>query len=112
MLSVVTDDGATQSGPLSDETVREDARRMPAAALEAEANRYLTELATGTDDHGRRLVVSNGHLAHSVVTAAGKRVESPQARRRAITGAHLVLVVRAGARFKDGVLIEREGAAA
>lgn len=35
LLSVVTDDGSTQSGSLIDEMVREGARRMPAAALEA-----------------------------------------------------------------------------
>lgn len=40
-------------------------------------------------------------------------VESAQARWRAITGAHLVPLVRAGARFENGALVERpEGAAA
>ncbi|MFF0559978.1 hypothetical protein [Streptomyces sp. NPDC004266] len=37
-----------------------------------------------------------------------KPVESVPARRRAITGAHLVSPVRAGARFENGVLVERE----
>lgn len=37
-----------------------------------------------------------------------KLVESAQARWRAITGAHLVSLVRAGARFENGVLVERE----
>ncbi|MFJ9968959.1 IS256 family transposase [Streptomyces avermitilis] len=41
-----------------------------------------------------------------------KLVEPAQARWRAITGAHLVPLVRAGARSKNGVLVEREGAAA
>ncbi|MEU6800901.1 transposase [Streptomyces neyagawaensis] len=41
-----------------------------------------------------------------------KLVESAQARWRAITGAHLVPLVRAGARFENGVLVEREGQAA
>jgi putative transposase len=41
-----------------------------------------------------------------------KLVESAQARWRAITGAHLVPLVRAGAWFKNGVLVEREEAAA
>jgi transposase-like protein len=41
-----------------------------------------------------------------------KLVESAQARWRAITGAHLVPLVRAGARFENGVLVEREEAAA
>jgi putative transposase len=41
-----------------------------------------------------------------------KLVESAQARWRAITGAHLVPLVRAGARFESGVLVEREEQAA
>jgi putative transposase len=36
-----------------------------------------------------------------------KLVESAQDRWRAITGAHLVSLVRAGARFENGVLAER-----
>lgn len=38
MLSVVNTDGDTESGSLIDEIVREGARRMLAAALEAEVN--------------------------------------------------------------------------
>ncbi|SDN41152.1 Transposase, Mutator family [Actinacidiphila guanduensis] len=41
-----------------------------------------------------------------------KLVDSAQARWRAITGAHLVSLVRAGARFENGVLVEREEQAA
>ncbi|MCX5214754.1 IS256 family transposase [Kitasatospora sp. NBC_00240] len=41
-----------------------------------------------------------------------KLVESAQARWRAITGAHLVPLVRAGARFESGVLVERQELAA
>ncbi len=41
-----------------------------------------------------------------------KLVESAQDRWRAITGAHLVAVVRAGSRFENGVLVERSEAAA
>ncbi len=45
---------------------------MLAAALEAEANQYIAELAAETDEHGRRLVVRNGHhRPRTVVTAAG-----------------------------------------
>ncbi|GGV69925.1 hypothetical protein GCM10010277_80450 [Streptomyces longisporoflavus] len=36
-----------------------------------------------------------------------KLVESARARWRAITGAHLVSLVRAGARFENGVLVGR-----
>lgn len=52
MLSVVTDDGSTQSGSLIDEIVREGARRMLAAALEAEVNQYIAELTAETDERG------------------------------------------------------------
>lgn len=41
-----------------------------------------------------------------------KLVESAQTRWRAVTGAHLVALVRAGAMFDNGVLAEREEAAA
>ena len=37
-----------------------------------------------------------------------KLVESAQDRWRAITGAHLVALVRTGAKFENGVLVERE----
>ena len=37
-----------------------------------------------------------------------KLVESAQVRWRAITGAHLVALVRTGAKFENGVLVERE----
>ncbi len=41
-----------------------------------------------------------------------KLVESAQERWRAITAPHLVALVRAGARFERGVLVEREPATA
>lgn len=41
-----------------------------------------------------------------------KLVESAQTRWRAITGAHLVPLVRAGAHFENGVLVERSELAA
>lgn len=37
-----------------------------------------------------------------------KLIESTRARWRAVTGAHLVALVRAGATFENGVLVERE----
>jgi transposase-like protein len=184
VLTVMNDDASTRDGSLIDEIVREGARRMLAAALEAEVNQYIAELAAETDERGRRLVVRNGHhRARTVATAAGaieafaktygtkwpkavakitddqeellafydfpaehwvhlrttnpiestfstvklrtrvtrgagspaaalamvfKLVESAQARWRAITGAHLVALVRAGARFECGIQVERE----
>ncbi|MFF3967934.1 IS256 family transposase [Streptomyces griseorubiginosus] len=86
MLSVVTDDGSTQSGSLIDEIVREGARRMLATALEAEVNRCIAELAAETDEASRRLVVRNGHhRAWTVVTAAGPvEVRAPRVNDRRV----------------------------
>jgi putative transposase len=72
MLSVVNEGGSTSAGSLIDEIVREGARRMLAAALEAEVDQYIAELAAERDERGRRLVVRNGHhRPRSVTTAAG-----------------------------------------
>ena len=72
MLSVVNADGSTESGSLIDEIVREGARGMLAAALEAEVNQHIAELAAETDEREHRLVVRNGHhRSRTVVTAAG-----------------------------------------
>jgi transposase-like protein len=81
VLSVVNDDGTTANGSsLIDEIVREGARRMLAAALEAEVNAYIAELADQRDEHGRRLVVRNGyHQPRKVTTAAGTvEVKAPR----------------------------------
>ncbi|MCR8573094.1 IS256 family transposase [Streptomyces sp. Isolate_219] len=81
MLSVVNADGTTANGSsLIDEIVREGARRMLAAALEAEVDAYIAELADEKDNHGRRLVVRNGHhQPRSVTTAAGTvEVKAPR----------------------------------
>jgi putative transposase len=73
VLTVVNEDGSTPSGSsLLDEVVREGARRMLAAALEAEVNAYIAELTEERDESGRRLVVRNGyHQPRKVTTAAG-----------------------------------------
>jgi transposase-like protein len=65
---------------LLDDVVREGARRMLAAALEAEVDAYLAELAGQRGDDGRRLVVRNGyHRARQVVTSAGAiEVKAPR----------------------------------
>ncbi|MFJ4569001.1 IS256 family transposase [Streptomyces caelestis] len=81
MLSVVNADGTTTDGSsLIDEIVREGARRMLAAALEAEVNSYIAELANQQDESGRRLVVRNGyHQPRKVTTAAGTvEVKAPR----------------------------------
>jgi putative transposase len=77
MLTVVADPqvapaGVVSSGSLIDEIVREGARRMLAAALEAEVAAYIDAHAGELDEHGRRLVVRNGHaVARQVLTSAG-----------------------------------------
>ncbi len=64
MLSVVTTEQTTSELRLDlDAIVREGARRMLAAALEAEVDDYLAASAAERDEHGRRLVVRNGHAA-------------------------------------------------
>jgi putative transposase len=73
MLSVVTDAQAQDELRLDlDQLVREGARRMLAAALEAEVDAYLAAHAVERDESGRRLVVRNGHARQrQVTTAAG-----------------------------------------
>lgn len=72
MLTVVNADGSTPNGSLIDEIVRERARRMLAAALEAEVDSYIAELTDQQDGNGRRLVVRNGyHRPRKVTTVAG-----------------------------------------
>ena len=83
MLTVVTDSQPTSAAPdptapamtggsLIDEIVRDGARRMLAAALEAEVAAYIAAHADELDERGRRLVVRNGHAeARQVLTSAG-----------------------------------------
>ena len=55
-----------------DELVAEGARRMLAAALEAEVDAYVSAFTEERDEHGHRVVVRNGHaLPRSLVTGAG-----------------------------------------
>lgn len=55
-----------------DEIVREGARRMLAAALQAEVAAYVEQFADRVDHNGRRLVVRNGyHVERTVLTSAG-----------------------------------------
>jgi transposase-like protein len=62
----------TVGGSLIDEVVREGARRMLAAALEAEVAAYIAAHVGELDEQGRRLVVRNGHArSRQVLTSAG-----------------------------------------
>src|SRR5215213_1344632 len=74
------------SGPRGtlDDLVREGAKRMLQAALEAEVDAFLTAHAGRRDEGGRRQVVRNGRLpARQVLTGAGPvEVEQPRVRDR------------------------------
>jgi len=73
MLSVVNDEMARADGRLMlDEICREGARTMLAAALEAEVDAYLAELAGERDEDGHALATRNGHArSRKVQTVAG-----------------------------------------
>ncbi len=106
MLTVVTNvedapAGPADGGSLIDEIVREGARRMLAAALEAEVAAYIAAHAGEVDERGHRLVVRNGHaVARQVLTSAGavgvraprvndKRVDEATGERRRYSSAIL-----------------------
>lgn len=57
-----------------DDLAREGARRMIAAALEAEVDEYVSSLADERDEHGQRLVVRNGRAQQRRVTVGSGTV--------------------------------------
>jgi len=60
-----------QKSPL-DEIVREGARRMLQAAIDAEVDNFIEENKDRCDEQGRRLVVKNGRLPErEILTGAG-----------------------------------------
>jgi len=77
MLKVVHDADASNEnsaadGSLLDEIVRDGARAMLAAALQAEVAAYIDAHAHEVDETGHRLLVRNGfHQPREVLTAAG-----------------------------------------
>lgn len=81
MLKVIDGAAANQDGAATggesafspiDEIVREGARRMLAAALQAEVAAYVARFVGEVDENGRRQVVRNGyHAEREVLTAAG-----------------------------------------
>jgi putative transposase len=76
MLRVVTDDdGRAEMRSALDEIVLDGARRMLAAALEAEVDAYIAGLADERDERGRRLVVRNGHAEPRTITTAAGRID-------------------------------------
>jgi putative transposase len=82
MLKVVQDPDEPNSvgGSLLDEIVRDGARQMLAAALQAEVAAYVDAHRGEVDDRGRRLVVRNGHHAPREVTTAAGAVQVRQPR--------------------------------
>ena len=106
MLKVVHDADASNhnsaaGGSLLDEIVRDGARAMLAAALQAEVAAYIDAHAGEVDETGHRLVVRNGfHQPREVVTAAGavpvraprvndKRIDAETGERRRFSSAIL-----------------------
>lgn len=67
-----------------DEIVREGARQMLQAAIDAEVAEFLGRHQDRRDEQGRRLVVRNGHLpAREILTGAGPlEVRQPRVRDR------------------------------
>jgi putative transposase len=85
VFTVVAQEGSEKSqapvaGSLLDELVRDGARRMLAAALQAEVAAYIDQFAGVVDDAGHRMVVRNGyHQERDVVTGAGAiKVTAPR----------------------------------
>ena len=100
MLKVVHDDErptrtAGGGGSLLDEIVRDGARAMLAAALQAEVAAYIDAHADQLDEDGHRLVVRNGYHARARgdhgggcgagTGAAGQRQADRRGQRRAET---------------------------
>jgi transposase-like protein len=76
MFTVVAREDSQKStavvGSLLDELVRDGARQMLAAALQAEVAVYVEQFADVLDEDGHRLVVRNGyHQQRDVATGAG-----------------------------------------
>jgi len=103
----------TTGGSLIDEIVRDGARRMLAAALEAEVAAYIAAHTGQLDEHGHRLVVRNGHaMPRQVLTSAGavdvraprvndKRVDEVTGARRRFASAILPAWCRKSAKITE-----------
>ncbi|MFC4012830.1 transposase, partial [Nonomuraea purpurea] len=84
MLTVVpelpADDNPPASSSLIDQIVREGARKMLAAALQAEVDAYIAAFVDERDENGRRLVVRNGyHQPRDLLTGVGAiEVKAPR----------------------------------
>src|SRR5258705_9209873 len=100
-------------GSLRDEIVRDGARAMLAAALQAEVTAYIDAHLGEVDEKGYRLVVRNGyHGEREVLTAAGavpvraprvndKRIDAETAERRRFSSASLRAWARKSPRLAE-----------
>jgi putative transposase len=102
MLSVVNDGAAAGDGrSMLDEICREGARRMLAAALEAEVDAYLAELTSERDEKGHRLVTRNGHARSRTITTVAGAIEIRAPR---VDDRRLDEVTGKRARFKSSIV--------
>ncbi len=116
MLKVVHDAAVSNEaagGSLLDEIVRDGARQMLAAALQAEVAAYIDAFAGELDEKGRRLVVRNGHHEpREVTTSAGaipvhaprvndKRIDEETGKRRRFASAILPAWARKSPRVAE-----------
>ena len=109
----VSSSDAEDGGSLLDEIVREGARQMLAAALQAEVAAYIEAHADQLDEDGRRLVVRNGyHGQRQVTTAAGaitvraprvndKRIDEATGERKRFSSAILPAWARKSAQVSE-----------
>ena len=91
MLKVIENEKENESSLHEhlDAVIREGARRMLAAALEAEVQEYVERYEHQRDEKGHRQVVRNGKAkARTVTTGAGQlEVETPRVNdRRVVDG--------------------------
>jgi transposase-like protein len=87
MLRVVADTRTNAELTSSlDDIVREGARQMLAAALEAEVDAYVSSLVDEVDEHAKRLVVRNGHAEppHIATGAGPVEVRAPRVNDRRV----------------------------
>src|SRR5687768_15771384 len=115
MLKIVEDPAEPNSagGSMLDEIVRDGARQMPSAALQAEVAAVIDAHRSEVDDQGRRLVVRNGfHEPREVTTAAGavpvrqprvndKRIDEVSGERKRFASAILPAGARKSARVAE-----------
>src|SRR3954452_23610308 len=90
MLRVVIEgEGRAEMRAALDEIVLDGARRMLAAALEAEVDAYVSAFVEHRDERGHRLVVRNGRAeARTITTAAGPiEVTAPRVNDRRVDDA-------------------------